>query len=207
MSLKVNPTKAEIKLSLPKRFNYDQALHFLVDQKPWLDTQRAKAAQKTNFGPDMSITIYGQVYRLIHDPKSIRPLLDLNNNQILCGGDQALFSTRITRALKAFALEKATLRTQSYAKDLGFSGVTIRLFDAQTRWGSCTPKRATIRIHWRLIFAPPEVFDYVCAHEASHLLHPDHSQRFWGTVSGIMPHYRTHQNWLKIHGAKLHLIG
>jgi len=41
---------------------------------------------------------------------------------------------------------------------------------------------------WRLILAPPEVLDYVAAHEVSHLAHMDHSARFWAQVEALLPH-------------------
>jgi predicted metal-dependent hydrolase len=32
---------------------------------------------------------------------------------------------------------------------------------------------------WRLVFAPPEVVDYLVAHEVAHLVHLNHGARFW----------------------------
>ena len=32
---------------------------------------------------------------------------------------------------------------------------------------------------WRLVFAPPEVLDYLVAHEVAHLRHLNHGPRFW----------------------------
>ena len=47
--------------------------------------------------------------------------------------------------------------------------------------------------------SPPESLEYVVAHEAVHLLHHDHSSRFWGKLAEIMPDYKTHQQWLRDH--------
>ncbi len=53
----------------------------------------------------------------------------------------------------------------------------------QSRWGSCTPATATIRLSHRLHTMPTFVLDYVLIHELTHLLEPNHSQHFWQLVN------------------------
>ncbi|MFI5616392.1 M48 family metallopeptidase [Streptomyces sp. NPDC051567] len=48
-----------------------------------------------------------------------------------------------------------------------------------TRWGSCTPAEASIRLSDRLQGMPEYVVDYVLLHELAHLLVPGHGPRFW----------------------------
>jgi predicted metal-dependent hydrolase len=57
---------------------------------------------------------------------------------------------------------------------------------------------------WRLIMAPPEVLDYVAAHEVAHLREMNHSPRFWDVVAGIYPDYERQRLWLRREGASLH---
>ncbi len=57
---------------------------------------------------------------------------------------------------------------------------------------------------WRLAMAPPEVLDYVAAHEAAHLVEMSHGSRYWEVVERIMPDYRRHRAWLKREGRGLH---
>ena len=40
---------------------------------------------------------------------------------------------------------------------------------------------------WRLILAPPEVLDYVAAHEMAHRLQMNHSPAYWAVVARIFP--------------------
>jgi len=51
-----------------------------------------------------------------------------------------------------------------------------------TRWASCTPADATIRISERLRDAPAWVVDYVLVHELAHLLESGHTPAFWAWV-------------------------
>lgn len=52
----------------------------------------------------------------------------------------------------------------------------------RTRWASCTPADATIRMSERLREMPSWVQDYVLVHELAHLLVPGHGPRFWALV-------------------------
>ncbi|NHN56479.1 M48 family metallopeptidase [Calidifontibacter sp. DB0510] len=63
--------------------------------------------------------------------------------------------------------------------------VSVRWVDNQnTRWGSCTPARGTIRLSSRLIGMPEYVQDYVLLHELAHLLQPHHGPSFWALLGG-----------------------
>lgn len=50
------------------------------------------------------------------------------------------------------------------------------------RFGSCTPKKKTIRISHRVGKMPQWVQDYVIIHEMAHLLEANHSAAFWRVV-------------------------
>lgn len=52
----------------------------------------------------------------------------------------------------------------------------------RTRWASCTPADATIRLSRRLQEMPVWVQDYVLVHELAHLIEPGHGPRFWDLV-------------------------
>lgn len=54
--------------------------------------------------------------------------------------------------------------------------------DMRTRWGSCTPSSAAIRISDRLAGFPDWVIDYVIVHELAHLVVAAHNRRFWALV-------------------------
>ncbi|MCP4798512.1 MAG: M48 family metallopeptidase, partial [bacterium] len=53
---------------------------------------------------------------------------------------------------------------------------------------------------YRLIMAPPEVIDYVVAHELCHLQHLNHSKRFYSLLDQVYPEHKIHSKWLKENG-------
>jgi len=77
-------------------------------------------------------------------------------------------------------------RMQRLARKLGRAPSRFALSDARTQWGSCT-RRGHIRLNWRLVQAPLALIDYVAAHELAHLVHLDHSPRFWAQVAALCP--------------------
>ena len=77
-------------------------------------------------------------------------------------------------------------RLERIARRLGRAPSRFALSDAQTQWGSCT-RRGHIRLNWRLVQAPLTLIDYVAAHELAHLVHLDHSPRFWAQVAALCP--------------------
>ncbi|MEO8040805.1 MAG: SprT family zinc-dependent metalloprotease [Betaproteobacteria bacterium] len=77
-------------------------------------------------------------------------------------------------------------RVDHFATRLGVERPKILLSSALTRWGSCNVKRE-VRLNFRLMQAPRHLIDYVIAHELAHLLHLNHSRRFWHAVGRIFP--------------------
>jgi len=77
-------------------------------------------------------------------------------------------------------------RLARIARRLGRVPSRFALSDAQTQWGSCT-RRGHVRLNWRLVQAPLAIIDYVAAHELAHLVHLDHSPRFWAQVAVLCP--------------------
>ncbi|MDZ7595788.1 MAG: SprT family zinc-dependent metalloprotease [Thiobacillus sp.] len=77
-------------------------------------------------------------------------------------------------------------RLARIARKLGRAPSRFALSNAQTQWGSCT-RRGHVRLNWRLVQAPLTLIDYVAAHELAHLVHLDHSPRFWAQVAELCP--------------------
>ncbi len=82
-----------------------------------------------------------------------------------------------------------------------FHRLTLR--DTRSRWGSCTVDGG-LMYSWRLAMAPPEVLDYVAAHEVAHLVEMNHAPAFWAVVRRLVPDYAPRRAWLKQHGQRLH---
>src|SRR5262245_59167167 len=80
-------------------------------------------------------------------------------------------------------------RAEEAARRLGVTLAGVRGARAHSRWGSCSTT-GRINLNWRLLLGPPEILDYLIAHELAHVDHPNHSSGFWGRVGVLHPEYR-----------------
>ncbi len=78
---------------------------------------------------------------------------------------------------------------------------SVRLRYNRSSWGTCS-RSQNLTFSTRLLFAPPEVQDYVIIHELAHLIEFNHSPGFWKLVAEADPHYKQHARWLKEHSSR-----
>lgn len=88
--------------------------------------------------------------------------------------------------LRAQAQKILRWRMDRLARKQGLAPKQFALSNARTQWGSCT-RSGHVRLNWRLIQAPLAQIDYVAAHELAHLVHLNHSPKFWALVVHMCP--------------------
>lgn len=66
----------------------------------------------------------------------------------------------------------------------------ITLGEYRSFWGECFAKRGELKFSYRLFGKDRELIRYVVVHEFAHFIEPNHSERFWTIVSGIVPDYK-----------------
>jgi predicted metal-dependent hydrolase len=100
---------------------------------------------------------------------------------------------RVEELLNKWYLEHARVRFKQYAapwierfKFYNVEPSNIVLREMPTRWGSCTPKGKII-LNPELIKAPKGCVEYVIVHELCHLVHLDHTSKFFNLQEKEMP--------------------
>lgn len=73
----------------------------------------------------------------------------------------------------------------------------IRFRRMVARWGSCCRQKRVLTFNTRLVYADRGAIAYVVLHEFTHMLHPDHSPRFYAALAARMPDYKVHREALK----------
>ena len=87
-------------------------------------------------------------------------------------------------------------RLHFWSLRMGLKPSRVSFRRQRTRWGSCSSD-GSISLNWKLVAAPEAVIDYVIIHELAHLVHPNHSERFWRLVEQFCPDRKIHSRWLK----------
>lgn len=100
--------------------------------------------------------------------------------------DERALAVFVIRWLKDEALHFALSRVAACAERIGAGAPSVKLSNARSEWGSCN-RKGEIRLSWRLIQLPPELAQYVVAHEVAHLVELNHSPRFWALVESLHP--------------------
>ena len=142
-------------------------------------------------GETLTLTLDPAVRGVVRDGQSLRVGLAIES-------PAALVQEHVQRWLREQAKALFADRIPVYSARLGRAPTRWALSSARTRWGSCGPDGA-IRLNWRLIHFPPQVIDYVIAHELAHLVELNHSPRFWSLVGELFPDYERVRSMLRHH--------
>ncbi|WP_371156315.1 M48 family metallopeptidase [Jannaschia sp. 2305UL9-9] len=201
MSLRVGRSDGRVSLSMPTRMPLSDAQAFIAQQADWIirHVTAAPPARVVAVGADLPLM--GQEVAIV--PGTGRAAR-WTGRQIAVADDERA-GARIKALLQVLARTHLSEAVNRHATALGRHPQKMTLRDTRSRWGSCS-SRGDLMFSWRLIMAPPDVLDYVAAHEVAHLRHMDHSPRFWAQVEALMPDWRPRRDWLRLHGAGLHAV-
>lgn len=176
--------------------NEEYVKAFLARNEKWIEKQISKDLENNNkfihLAEGSQVNFLGGSYTIVF-AEIKKP--DISHDQIQIPLNKKT-KVEVVKFLRRRAAEYLIHRTSTLAArhDLHPAKVSIR--DTSSRWGSCSRQR-NINLNWRLAFAPLEVADYVINHELAHLVHMNHSQRYWNKLQEIMPDYETWRKWLK----------
>lgn len=101
-------------------------------------------------------------------------------------------------------LEKVIEKVEYFKPYFKKEPKSIKVKEQKKRWGSCNFK-GDLMFNWRISMVPSNVLDYIVVHEMCHMVHFDHSKKFWNLLEKILPDYRDRKEWLKKHGIKISL--
>jgi predicted metal-dependent hydrolase len=188
-----------VRVTVPRGGSQAEAERFLREKAAWIERERYRAELKKS-----AAAIVDEARVLLRGEELPIDMVTEGNARVARFGG---FNVRlapggrgprpaIDRFLRHLAAQELPARLLELAGTLGrrVRGVSIRA--QRTRWGSCSPT-GRISLNWRLIHMPPSVCDYVLLHELTHLVHLNHSKRFWHELERVCPWHREARVWLK----------
>lgn len=200
ISLRVSGLDGAVTLTLPRGVSEGEGLNFARSKADWLRAQLSDQPDVVTVTRGTTLPVEGQMLRIMSGTgKRVVP----DGDALLVPGPETATGSRLQAFLKTLARDRLATASDRYAAALGRSYSRLTLRDTRSRWGSCTAAGG-LMYSWRLIMAPPEVLDYVAAHEVAHLQEMNHSPAFWSLVEQLMPDYRDPRQWLSKEGGALH---
>jgi len=168
ISQHVGAARARLAHVLPREYVSGEALHYLGRRyrlKVVIEAEAEAVPVARMRGAFIVVTVPEQ------SPAMIRAALDA----WIRLRARALFADRIAAVAVPLRWVKKTPPT--------------RLQFMTVQWGSCSPA-GRITLNPLLVKAPRECIDYVLLHELCHLLHHNHSPKFYKTLDRHMPRWR-----------------
>lgn len=71
----------------------------------------------------------------------------------------------------------------------------------KARWGSCNKVRQKVIFNTELAKFDISIINYVFMHEMAHMIHPNHSDKFYGLLTKLLPEWKAYREQLK----KMHI--
>lgn len=188
-SLRVSQLDGRVTLSMPPRAREAEAMAFAHGHSDWLRGVLAglTPARIVTYGD--AIPVEGRMLTLVQ-----------GRGRVQVQGDTLVVpdppGPRLAAWLRVLARDRLAAACDRHAAAIGHRYTRLTLRDTRSRWGSCTADGA-LMFSWRLILAPPDILDYVAAHEVAHLAQMNHSPAFWAVVAGMCPDHKAHRAWLR----------
>jgi hypothetical protein len=134
---------------------------------------------------DDNFYLFGKIYNIIYD--STVSSIDINADKIIIK-DEKKFTKFLNNYIRTTFNNHLIYWYKCFEENIPKPSLKIRTM--KSRWGVCNVKTYNITLNKELYKYDIECLDYVCIHELSHLIYPNHSKEFWGIVFKYCPNYK-----------------
>jgi len=136
--------------------------------------------------------LMGKEYEVIYDEKINKTYID--DNKIITKNEKSLLKFQSEKVKEIFS-NRLILNYNKFSENIPFPSLRVRKM--KSKWGVCNIKNINITLNYNLINYDYDCLDYVIIHELSHLVHFNHSKKFWELVQKYEPNYKNIKKKLK----------
>lgn len=150
-----------------------------------IDFQEVKVKNNTGF------FYLGKQYVLV---RTDNPGITFSGDKVFVNHDFDIDKWYKKQAKELFQ-ERLDYNYERYTRKIPYPKLRIRKMTS--RWGVCNIRTHIITLNLELMKRDISYLDYVIIHEMTHLIHGDHSARFWKVVEENMPDYKKYREEMK----------
>jgi len=214
-TLRVRFASRDAVLTMPQRGSVREARLFAERNAAWISARLNRLPDVIPFEDGSVVPLRGAPHLLSHRPFARgvvwrEPFLggvpDAPAFALCVAGAGEHMARRLADYFRREARRDLEAAVERHTTALGLKPRSVSLRDPVSRWGSCSAS-GSLNFSWRLIMAPPFVLDYLAAHEAAHLVHLNHSPKFWALAKTLCADVDRAEGWLNANGAQLHKYG
>ncbi|MGV8943689.1 MAG: M48 family metallopeptidase [Thermomonas sp.] len=205
--VKLSVDERGARLSLPLRASLVAGERFLHEHRAWLAAQLAVHVQHAGVGLQRDVTealpLRGAMVALRWTAGRATRLDIDTDGRLLFAAPARAGDAALQRALRDFYEAQARADVgrwlPRYLAELPRAPRRIVFRCTSSQWGSLAPD-GSVSLDLALVLARPSAFEYVLVHELCHLLHADHSPRFWSEVEARCPEWREEREYFRAQG-------
>lgn len=204
MRLVIYPN-GRVRLSAPIQCSLAEIETFVNTKYEWLQTtlQRFRnqpQKQTMQYLSGEVIFLFGKAYTLQLQPNPFGNTVSLTDSQLLLRCKPDLTPINRKTIIEHFLRRQlqATLQplVAQWQATLNEPNVTWSIRAMKSEWGSCTPRKRTMRFNLYLVHLPVSCIEYVVVHELSHLQVAGHGTPFKQLLTHRLPDWQQRKQTL-----------
>ncbi len=206
INFRIGPN-GEALMSVPLHVSRTEAERIARERATWFERALARAqARKCNaparWSTGEKMSVWGRPVTLrVLDPSEAASPCELSGDELLVrdGPNASWRASEVENWLQQELMAYLGEILPDRELAIGRMPTHISIRRMKTRWGSCTPKTARIRINTALAECPHACANTVLVHELCHLIVHNHGPQFQALMDLHCPGWRVTQRWLDEH--------
>lgn len=212
-TMRLRVKEDEIVVSAPKHVSKREMAEFLAENEAWVHQHLRKFEEKVDqrqslveeYENQLLVDgMWGEIKWHKSHPNRVRFIPQVDHT-IIAKPDYVSKSEAKSMVYKMMAKNKLRPRFWEIQREIKYPVNKLYIRSQKTKWGTCSSKR-NISLNKNLVKCPRWIQNYVIIHELCHLIHMNHSKKFWSLVESYLPEYRKAENWLDEHESMLSVI-
>lgn len=205
LHLSVHPPTGQVRISAPARMKQDAIRVFALSKLDWIMRQQKKLLSQDRETPREYLDreshyVWGKRYLLRVLEADLPPSIEMDHSRLVLRVRPGTETDRRQMIVEAWYRDQLKQAVPAllakWEPILGETVTKVFVQRMKTKWGSCNPTSASIRLNTDLARKPRECLEYVVVHEMAHLIAPTHGANFTTLMDRLMPQWRSQRDRL-----------